>query len=367
MRTPLVLLGLVGSVLSFESHVKLRTHRDLIQSVFTKNFDLLLSRVEKEQEKDAPIPELGTTLTDLHVGIRPIGGKPWSEMTPFETFFDENQVVFEGHDLEFQGKGMLTDPSSGALEMVAFHAPLSTCQIVVALGEEYAAWGSLYPRFNVEQVLFQVDSSLVTVSAYGQLPMYQSHNFEKEVKKWFVSQLGKRQAEFKASLQAVEQNVWRNAPFSQKLFMGAVTLNHSLAESLKIQGDHVLASFLHELDHPMDSDFEEKLVPVNPSFSEANDFKKDVQLVFDENLINNHFQALFNANRVISLMETVIGWLPDRLQTYAKALSAFFTTMGFAKVFPEVAVEYGVDRKLDIRCGFSRAFLSEKLSEHHTS
>ncbi len=41
--------------------------------------------------------------------------------------------------------------------------------------------------------------------------------------------------------------------------------------------------------------------------------------------------------------------------------------MGFAKVFPDVAVEYGVDRKLDIRCGFSKAFISEKLHEHHTS
>ena len=49
------------------------------------------------------------------------------------------------------------------------------------------------------------------------------------------------------------------------------------------------ASFLQELDHPMDSDFEEKLVPVNPTFSEDNEFKRDVQLIFDENLINNYF------------------------------------------------------------------------------
>jgi hypothetical protein len=51
----------------------------------------------------------------------------------------------------------------------------------------------------------------------------------------------------------------------------------------------------------MDADFEEKLVVVNPSFSDANDFKKDVQLTFDENLVNNHFQALFNSNKAISV------------------------------------------------------------------
>ena len=43
----------------------------------------------------------GTSLTDLHIGIRPMGGKPWDQMQAFETFFDDNQVVFEGHELEF--------------------------------------------------------------------------------------------------------------------------------------------------------------------------------------------------------------------------------------------------------------------------
>lgn len=127
---------------------------------------------------------------------------------------------------------MITDPSTGALEVVAFHAPLSTCQIVVSLGEEYASWGSLYPRFNIEQVLFQVDESLLTVSAAGELPLYQSHNFEKAVKKWFIGHVAKRQNEFKASLQAAEKNTWKNVPFSQKMFLNTVTLNNSLAESL---------------------------------------------------------------------------------------------------------------------------------------
>jgi hypothetical protein len=192
MKALLGAVLLVASVAAFESHIKLRAHRDLIQNTFSKNFDLLLSRIEKEQEKDVQLPELGTTLTDLRIGIRPMGGKSWDDMTPFEAFFDEGSVVFEGRDLEFQGKGMIKDPETEALEVITFHAPLSTCQIVVTLGEEYSSWGSLYPRFNIEQVLLAVDNNLVQVSAFGQLPMYKSHNFEKEVKKWFVSQLGKR-------------------------------------------------------------------------------------------------------------------------------------------------------------------------------
>jgi hypothetical protein len=134
----------------------------------------------------------------------------------------------------------------------------------MSLGEEYSSWGSLYPRFNINEVLFKLDESLVTVSAFGDIPLYKAHNFEKAVKKWFVGQLSKRQAEFLTSLQAVEKNIWKNTPFQQKLFMNQVTLNNSLAESLSIKGDHIYASFLNEFDHQMDSDFEERLVTVNP-------------------------------------------------------------------------------------------------------
>ena len=185
---------------AFESHLKFRIHRELLQGIFSKNFDLLLSKVEKDQEKDVTLEDLNTKMTDVHIGIRPALGGSWDSMTPFETFFDDGQVIFEGHDLEFQGSGLIIDPTTGAREAIGFHAPLTTCQIVVSLGEEYAAWGSLYPRFNIDQVLFQLDETLLTVSSFGELPLFQTHNFEKAVKKWFTSQVSKRQDEFKASL-----------------------------------------------------------------------------------------------------------------------------------------------------------------------
>ena len=70
---------------------------------------------------------------------------------------------------------------------------------------------------------------------------------------------------------------------------------------MSIKGDHVYASFLNEFDHQLDSDFEERLVNVVPEFSDGDEFRKDIQLTFDENLINNYFVALFNGNRVLSL------------------------------------------------------------------
>ena len=90
------------------------------------------------------------------------------------------------HDLYFVGKGVIEDPRTKAKETIDYNAPISTCQILLSLGEEYAAWGSLYPRINVDQVSFAVQEDLIKVSASGEVPLYKSHEFEKSVKKWFV-------------------------------------------------------------------------------------------------------------------------------------------------------------------------------------
>ena len=80
---------------------------------------------------------------------------------------------------------------------------------------------------------------------------------------------------------------------------------------MEIKGDHVYGSFLNEFDTFVESDFEDKLVLVKPEFSNSNEFKRDVQMTFDENLINNQLLSLFNNNKVYSLFETIIYWIPD--------------------------------------------------------
>ena len=71
---------LLSSVSTFESHLKMRVHRDVIANGFTKNFGLLLSKVEKEQEKDVRLEELKATMTEVHVGIKPINKMDWSQL-----------------------------------------------------------------------------------------------------------------------------------------------------------------------------------------------------------------------------------------------------------------------------------------------
>jgi hypothetical protein len=60
------------------------------------------------------------------------------------------------------------------------------------LGEDLSIWGSLYPRLNINDVLFAIEEDSVVVSVFGDMPLFKSHTFEISIKKNFLSQLEKR-------------------------------------------------------------------------------------------------------------------------------------------------------------------------------
>ena len=135
-------------------------------------------------------------------------------MIETELMLDEGQIVLEMHELEFVGQGKIQDPESGKFEKINFEAPINTAQIILTLSEELSAWNSVYPRMNVNAVIFSIDENLIVVNAKGDLPLYKSHGFEEQVKKWFVRELSKREKDFKDLLQQMEINAWKSFPFS---------------------------------------------------------------------------------------------------------------------------------------------------------
>lgn len=148
--------------------------------------------------------------------------------------------------------------------------------------------------------------------------------------------------------------MWQSISFSKQYFPG-VRLNTSLADSMKFQGDYIVADFQNEFDTYFDlQDFEKQLVVANPTFSNKNDFKKDLQITFDENLINNHMMALFNSKKVYSLMELLMELTPDNMKNLVKMASNFFTSSIFSPIIPNLLDEVGSMKKIDIRCGFSK-------------
>ena len=72
----------------------------------------------------------------------------------------------------------------------------------------------MYPRINFKEVIFQIDENMLEINAKGDLPLYKSHGFELQVKTWFLKEISKREADFKTVLQTMEQNIWKELPFS---------------------------------------------------------------------------------------------------------------------------------------------------------
>ncbi len=161
--------------------------------------------------------------------------------------------------------------------------------------------------------------------------------------------------------------MWTKISFTQSFFKG-VTLNTSLSESIKFTGDYISASFINEFDSYIDTtDFEKQLVAAKPSFSNENEFKKDFQMTLDENLINNFLLALFNTKKVFSLTAVLLEITPDNMQNLVKMASNFFTTSFFNPIFPGISKEHGMQKKIDIKCGFSKSFLDGNVDEINIS
>lgn len=98
--------------------------------------------------KDVELSDIYTKMTNIFLKIQP-NHKDWDNLK-LEMMVDEGQILLEMHDLEFSGNGLIEDPKTKNKERIEFTAPISTCQILLSLGEEYASWGSLYPRINVD-------------------------------------------------------------------------------------------------------------------------------------------------------------------------------------------------------------------------
>ena len=58
-------------------------------------------------------------------------------------------------------------------------------------------WGLKYPKIEVEQIAIQIEEELASITLRGDLPLYKSHGFEKEIKDWFIKQVGRREEDLK--------------------------------------------------------------------------------------------------------------------------------------------------------------------------
>jgi hypothetical protein len=111
------------------------------------------------------------------------------------------------------------------------------------------------------------------------------------------------------------------------------------------------------------SDFQDELRSIElGAFSEADEFKKDMQLIIDENYLNEFFLSLFHSQATYSLRDTLYAMLDDHTSLVHSAgklaLATFMSTGMWQKWLPTIREDFGARTlPMDIRCGFSKEFM----------
>ena len=163
---------LLGYVQAETSQYDMRIHRNFIKKVADKNFNEILNNIEDKFISELPLASIGADVKKLHMRIMPRDGKYWDDIES-ELFFDQGQIVMEINNLEYAGHGEIAD-SAGNKGMLAMHAPLDFCQLVLSLDQVVNDEGSLLPKIQVTDVAFQLKKDAFNVKIDGDMPVYET-------------------------------------------------------------------------------------------------------------------------------------------------------------------------------------------------
>ena len=164
----------------------------------------------------------------------------------------------------------------------------------------------------------------------------------------------------KAHFIKIEESIWDNIPFEYQ-GLGYKFL-YSLSEKMELTTNYLNVGIISELDVDHD-EFKEKLRKISPEYSEDSSYQKDVQLIFDENLVNHLLLALHHSSKPISLRELLISIIPEKYHTYLMLAQALFQTTTFSYFLPDLLKEFPHGKLLDVRCGLSKNFLQGKFED----
>lgn len=127
---------------------------------------------------------------------------------------------------------------------------------------------------------------------------------------------------------------------------------------MSLQGDHLVISYFNKFEGIDLDTLKHDHRDIAPIFSEEAHYMRDVQQVIDENYVNYLLFSLFYKSGAFSLSEYLFNQLPENNPTVALLLKLAMNTNLFQFFFPTLATEFGQNRRLDMKCGFNKDYLT---------
>ena len=115
---------------------------------------------------------------------------------------------------------------------------------------------NVYPKLELKDVAFTMDSKSFVINTQGDLPIYKSHKFEEGIKAWITNELTSYEKGFMQELQRSEREIMNTFAFKKDIelnkhvsnVLGRRTAHSSLSEVMRLDGDHVVLDFLTEFE-----------------------------------------------------------------------------------------------------------------------
>lgn len=148
-------------------------------------------------------------------------------------------------------------------------------QLVLSPDQELTKDGFVYPKFDITEVVFQLDKKMFKIDLKGDLPVYKTHKFEESIKKWMTESLSEREKDFKLQMQISERQIMQSFAFKKEITNNAAA-HSTLSETMALDDDHLLISYQTEFEGKDLDPIKKKLRRINPSYSNDAKFMKDV-------------------------------------------------------------------------------------------
>ena len=168
--TALMFSSQLAEVAATEAKYQVKIHKNFMKEVIDKNFPVILRHLENQESKNKYLTEINANVDEFTTKIQPKKESGW-EAVKSDLFIDQGEMVMELENLEFAGDGLITDPDTGIQEKIKMVVDMDLCQIVMRLGEEVDD-GYLYPKVEIKDVAFTLNSKTFSIDGEGDLPLY---------------------------------------------------------------------------------------------------------------------------------------------------------------------------------------------------
>ena len=189
--------------------------------------------------------------------------------------------------MQFTGDALFWEPNSQQRERMEFSAPVKDAKIYIVPKPQNKKGGGIYPQFDVTKIKLEVENKDIQIKTFGQLPVYKNARFEEALQNWFQKRSSEIEKSLETTFEEMMENMWQQDKLDYQFLNQYQVIKTDLKGDPVINEDSLEFHFASEIFGSESSVYNDHLRKNTVSFSDEEAFKKDIEIVLDENFFNH--------------------------------------------------------------------------------